>query len=356
MPANSWEIHEIEGADRWRATLFGRARPKKDESPQFGVQPRAEDSFNRGQSEGRTEPLGLSYPDLTIGGEWKIGFFLTGDARVTFKPTAPSRTNKTPQEVCDFFEEFAARQKTVQVTMSSGVVRICRWESFLWEFTRGGDRKWKIAWKVLGRGQAKPFELASPLTARTSLANLQRAALGLDKLLADYPGRMNPGFLESIHETAAKGREVLARTRQLLGAAGDLARAPASVWNDLTTLCEAGRETMVAIRDQFDATALEYQVLYARTEDLAKAHGWRASVKEQVNGNLDALFALLEYLDGKRATAKKYIPCQPGDSLVRIAIAQYGSGAGSSWRRLADANGITGQTVPTGVTRLLIPE
>ena len=37
---------------------------------------------------------------------------------------------ETPQQICDFFEIFASRQKELEVTWSGGVTRLCDWDGF----------------------------------------------------------------------------------------------------------------------------------------------------------------------------------------------------------------------------------
>lgn len=355
----TWQIREIEGAARWSAVLSGRALPLRESNPVFGITSRQEDSFLRGQREGRTEPMGVSFPDLAIAGHWKYAFFVTGDARAKLTPGGTKV--QTPQQLCDFFETFVGRQKVVEVTFSGGVVRVCRWDEFTHEPTRGLDRKWTMKWKVLGRGDSPEAAPYSPLTASDAQAALAKAQRDLDLALSgEHPqhslNTVEPTFLEQLQEVVGKAREAVGALRLGIQGAGDFARAPADAWRQINALALTARDTLLSVRDEMDATALEYQTQYATSGTILQAVTWGQDVRAGVDYNLDAVFRLLLEAERKAGAPARYVSCLPGQSLVRVAIDQYGPGQGGAWMKIADANGITGQTVPSGITRLLIPE
>lgn len=348
----SWEIRERTGATRMAAVLYGRALPLKDQSLLFGVQPKAERTLDRGARTKRTEALGVDWEPLVLTGHWKINFLRTGDARVD---VTPRRAIETPQQLCDFFEAFASRQKEVDVIWSGGVARICDWDGFTYSPTIGPDRHWTMRFVVLGRGERPEVVTDTQITTRTSLADLTSAHMSLDRALADIPDGLNPSFIDRLRETTDSARLALARTRQTLHRLGDLARAPADALRDLNNVAEAARDTLLEIGTVFEETAYEYQVQLSRSESLLQTRRWQSDVRRSADDGIDGVLAILDAIDARTRTADRYVPVSPGESLVRVAQRVYGAASSGSWRTIADANGITGQLVPTGVTQLVIP-
>lgn len=350
----SFEIVEIEGQKRWRAVLYGRAVPRAEQPIEWGVDARAEDTFFHGLPEGRTEPLGLGFPDLVFNGEWKQMHVLTGDARVELSP--PSARFKSPHELCDLFEEFCARQKVVEITWSGGLHRVARWASFRASPGRGPDRRWTMSFKVLARAQGKAPRLPVRLTAGSSLASLKNSAKGLEDALGDLPDGLQPSFMDKIREGFGNARQALADVRKKLRDIGDLARAPADVLREMTMLAQSARDTLKEASDIYDDTAYEYQVSIANAQTMLRARSWKTKVLDAVDDAMDGVLALLDYLATHEVTPRRYVSVLPGDSLVKLAVREYGPGAGDLWKTIADANGLVSQIVPKNVTRLLIPE
>jgi hypothetical protein len=350
----SFEIAEVEGQERWRLVLSGRAIPRADQPMEWGVDARAEDTFFHGLPDGRTEPLGVGFPDLALAGEWKQLHLLTGDARVTLSPA--SSQFRTPQQVCDAVEEFCARQKVVEITWSGGLYRIARWASFRASVGRGPDRRWTMSFKVLARAPAKSPRLPVRLTGSSSLAALSKAAHGLDDALGDLPPGLEPSFLDRIKEGFGRARQSLADLRKKIHDVGDLARMPADVLREMTMLAQSARNTLKEASDVYDDTAYEYQVAIKDGKTMLRARSWKTKVLDAGDESMDALLALLGFLAARDVTPKRFVLVLPGDSLVKLAIREYGPGNGELWRAVADANGLVSQLVPAGVTRLLIPE
>lgn len=348
----SWEIRERTGATRMAATLYGRALPLKDQQLQFGVQPRSERTLDRGARTKRAEAMGVDWEPLVLTGHWKQNFFHTGDARVE---VSPRRSIETPQQICDFFELFASRQKELDVIWSGGVARVCDWAGFTYSPTIGPDRRWTMRFEVLGRGDRPEAVTEQIVTARTSLADLSSAHMSLDRALADIPDGLNPSFVDRLRETTDSARLALARTRQALHRLGDLARAPADALRELNNVAEAARDTLLEVGAVFEDTAYEYQVQLSRSESLLQSRRWQSEVRQSADDGIDGLLVILDAIDARMRHADRYVPVTPGESLVRVAQRVYGAGSSSSWRSIADANGITGQMVPTGVTQLVIP-
>lgn len=346
----SWEIRERSGAQRFSAVLYGRALPLKETNPIFGVIPQAERTLDRGSQTKRTEAMGVDWEPLVIAGHWKLAFLRSGDARVS---VTPSRSISTPQEICDFFEIFARRQKELEVIWSGGVSRICDWDGFSWSPSIGPDRRWTMKFVVLGAGDRQPSVGDPPLTGKTALASLSASHLGFDRVLADLPEGFEPGFLDSLRSVTDGARLALARTRQAISRAGDLARAPADALRDINSLAEQARGTLLSVHEAFEEVAYEYQVQTSRSEDLLKTRRWQSDLRSATDVNVDAILALLDAIDARLRSVDRYVSVLPGDSLVRLAQRVLGNGA--DWRKIADANGITGQTVPTGVTQVVIP-
>ncbi|GAC1580035.1 MAG: hypothetical protein NVS3B20_10940 [Polyangiales bacterium] len=351
------EIRELEGQDRWSVTLLGRAQPRRDmKSPQWGVESNVEITRYRGNPDATAEPVGLGYPDLQFEGEWKQFRMLTQDARIVWRTSAGKFTNRIPQANCNLFENFAARQKTVLVTWSGGAARVCAWSSFFYEPTRGPDRKWAMSFKVLSRGVAKIPSLPSSLTGKSALAALKKTGFGIDDALASLPPGMAGGFLDSIKSNFGNLRQSGANLRKAIGQVGDLAKAPADILKQVNYLAQDVRATLRAATDTYEQTGWEYQVAVADSKSLLRARTWKSAVTTSVDSQMDVIIELLALLDRLDSRPRKYIACVAGQSLVRIALREYGPGAAEAWRRIADANGLTGQTVPVGVSKLVIPE
>jgi len=348
----SWEIRERTGATRLSLALYGRALPLKDQSLLFGVLPKAERTLDRGARTKRTEALGVDWEPLVITGHWKQNFFRTGDARAE---VSPRRAIETPQQLCDFVETFASRQKELDVIWSGGVARVCDWAGFQYSPTIGPDRRWTMRFEVLGRGDRPELVSDSPLNGRSSLAGLSAAHLDLDRALSDIPAGLNPSFIDSLRSVTDTARLGLARARQAIHRVGDLARAPADALRELNNVAAAARDTMLEIDSVFEDTAYEYQVQVSRSEDLLQTRRWQSDVRRSVDTGIDQILALLDAVDARLRNADTYVPVLPGESLVRVAQRVYGASSGPSWRTIADANGITGQLVPPGVTQLVIP-
>jgi hypothetical protein len=350
----SFEIIEIEGQERWRAVLYGRAVPRGEQPIEWGVDARAEDTFFHGLPEGRTEPLGIGFPDLVFNGEWKQMHILTGDARVELSP--PSSKYRSPHELCDLFEEFAARQKVLEITWSGGLHRVARWASFRAQPGRGPDRRWTMSFKVLARAQGKVPRLPVRLTAGSSLASLKKAAKGIDDALGDLPDGLQPSFMDKIREGFGNARQALADVRKKLHDVGDLARAPADVLREMTMLAQSARDTLKEASEIYDDTAYEYQVSIANAETMLRARSWKTRVLDAADGAMDGILALLDYLASQDVTPKRWVSVAAGDSLVKLAVREYGPGNGDLWKSIADANGLVSQIAPAGVSRLVIPE
>jgi hypothetical protein len=344
-------IEETEGATRWSATLYGRAIPRNENPAKFGVQVEGESTTFHGTAEGNWEPARVTYPDLTFEGEWKANHLLVGDARVEL---SPDKGDLTPQRLADWFEDFAARSKVVDVTLTTGVVRVCRWRSFIYENSRGPDRKWTMSFEVLGRRRLRASSPIDPLTAKSSLASMTDAARRLDAALLDYPPGLAPGFLDRIRDAFGRVRENGAKLRRSLAQVADLARAPATALREMAGLARDVRDTMRAAVDVWDGTAYENQTAVANARSIASARAWKARVYDAGDTQADSVDALLAFLDTLLRTAKRYAAVRPGESLLRVSQREFGTA--DLWRSIADANGIVGQIVPAGVVRLVLPE
>lgn len=347
-------IEEVEGAEsnRWSATLYGRALPKRDNPPKWGVQVEGEDTTPHGQSEATFEPVKITRPDLTFEGEWKLNALLTGDARAEL---TPDRLLRNPHDLCDWFESFAERSKVVDVTWTGGIVRRCRWVSATFEGTRGPDRKWSLAFRVLGRRTASGIvPVEDILTAKGVIGGLSKSAKAFDSSLLDYPAGLEPGFLERVHNAAGSFRAAGAKLRKSINAVGDLAKAPANVANELVGMARDVRATIAELRSTFDDVAIEYQVADANVRSITSARTWRTSLSSPLDDTADQTDGLLDQLERMTRRARRFVPVRVGESLVRIA--QRELGAPELWTELASANGLIGQVVPAGVTSLLIPE
>lgn len=352
-PLPSLELAEIEGTARTRVVLYGRAVPRADQPPEWGVESRAEDVFFHGVAEGRTEPLGLGFPDLVVRGEWKQIHLLTGDARVV---AAPARALSTPQALCDFFEELCARQKVLEVTWSGGAHRVCRWGSFKWTPGRGPDRRWTMTFKVLGRGIRKPGTKPPTPTAKSTNAALRRGAKSLDDALGDLPEGLEPSFLDRVREAFGKARQACADLRKQMHDVGDYARLPADVLREVTMTAQAARNTPKEATSIFDDVAYEYQVAVRDAKTILQARSWKTRVLDASDETMDGVLTLIDAVTSQAGPVQRWASVLPGDSLVKLAIREYGSGMGELWRAIADANGLVSQIVPAGVTRVLIPE
>lgn len=346
----SWEIKERNGANRFSATLYGRALPLKEQAPTFGVQPRAERTLDHGSQKKRSEALGVDWEPLVLSGHWKLNFLLTGDARVVVSPRQPV---DTPQQICNFFEIFARRQKELEVTWSGGVSRICDWDGFSFTEGIGPDRKWTMRFAVLASGPSVDAAQLPPSTPRLSVAALSSSHLALDRLLADMPDGFEPTFMDVIRQTTDSARTALARMRLAMNPFTDFARMPADDLRNLNNLAASTRDMMLDIGTTFEEIPLEYQLQANRSEEMYRAVRWQGDVRGVVNDGLDAILAVLDAIDARTSTIDRYVSVTPGDSLVRVAQRVYG--VGGDWRKIADANGITGQIVPSGVSQLVIP-
>ena len=344
-------IREIEGTRRWAATLNGRGRPHKSEAPEFGVLPKSEVTAYRGNAENKVEPISLEYPELTFSGRWDLLHFMSGD---TWFDLSVDHDQSTPQHVCDFFELFASRNKVVEVTWSSGITRIATWAGFTYKLGRNEERHWTMKFKVLARQRVEPQESASPLTSKGALASLQNGALSLDAMLNTYPPGLAPSFLDQLKEKFGAARAKLAEVRAKVAGVAELARAPADVLNEITMVGETARDTLVGAIDSFESTAYEYQVQVHRAENLQSLRAYRAKVEEATAIIFDALFAMLDFIDSLTTKPLRYVNVAPGQSLARLSLLEYGSP--EFWQKIAAANNINGQTVPAGVSRLIVPE
>jgi hypothetical protein len=352
-PKPSLELAEIEGHSRTRVVLYGRAVPRAEQPPEWGVEGRAEDAFFHGVADGRTEPLGLGYPDLVVRGEWKQLHLLTGDARVVVTPAA---TLSTPQALCDFFEELCARQKVLEVTWSGGAHRVCRWASFKWQPGRGPDRRWTMTFKVLGRGIRKPATKSPTPTAKSTNATLRKGARSLDDALGDLPPGLEPSFVDRVREAFGKARQACADLRKQLHDVGDYARAPADVLRELTMTAQSARNTLKEAASVYEDVAYEYQVAVRDAKTMLQARAWKTRVLDASDESMEGVLMLLDALTPQLGAVQRFAAVMPGDSLVKLANREYGSGMGELWRTIADANGLVSQLVPAGVTRVLIPE
>jgi len=345
-------IEEVEGERRWRGGLYGRAMPTREAAPTFGVTSEQEDTFYRGRPEGRTEPIKLTFPDLTFAGEWKWNHLVTGDAKVLIYPP---RTSRTPQSVCDFWEDFAARQKVVDVTWTDGVVRRCRWGAFTYQPGRGPDRKWTMGFKVLGRGGVVDAEaMPEVLSSRGAASGCRSAARGLDDALLTYPGGLAPTFYGQVRDAFGPVRESFATVRKALHDVGDLARAPATALRGLAAVAQEARGLMADAQEAWDATAYEYQVAIVNSENLLSARAYRGRVDAASRVVDDEIGRLLALAGAVEIRPRRYVAVAPGESLPRVALREYGSP--ELWTDIAAANGLVGTVVPPGVARLVIPE
>lgn len=351
MARSSIEIREIEGVDRWRAVLYGRAMPIDKNPPEWGVDPKFEDTAYRGRAVIDTEPLTNEYPPLSFDGRWAMLHIITGDARVVFEP---DREVSSPQRIAEAFLAFARRGKLLEVTWSEGFVVIARWDGFRVRPGRGSDRGWTMKFKVLGYEQPREPEPREALHAGALASEMRRHASKIDKALSEYPPGMAPSFLDRVKESFGSAREGFSRVRQSMAAVGNLARAPAQMLGEITNLAESARNSLREARDQFDETAYEYQVQSQRYENIMRARAWKSSVAGPTDQAMDSLTALIRFAESLMVRPSKYIACKPGDSLARIAMRELGSY--DSWTVIANANGIAGDRVPAGVSRLLIPE
>lgn len=347
------EIREIEGAERWSAVLYGRAMPLNNTPPQFGAMGRYEDTNYRGKPTIDTEPLGVGFPPLVFSGRWGILHIRTNRSRVVF---TPDQDVSSPQSICQAFKKFALRMKVCEVSWSGGELLVVRWDQFLYTTARRGpDREWSMHFTVLGDKAPQPQPLDDMLTAKTAATQLSKAAHSLDDALTGYPNGLAPNFLERIKESMGAARQKLANLRSKIQGIADLARAPADVLNNLSALAEDARNTLIFAADSYDQVALETQIALHRTENAFSAAKWKGAVKDSTDTAVGSLNALLDYVDSLQVAENTYVACNPGDNLSKIAITQYGAGKSDLWTVIADANGLSAQIVPDGVTTLLIP-
>lgn len=351
-------IEEIEGAERWKVTLTGRAMPlMKDTPPSFGVMPRGEITKYRGLPVSRAEPLGLDFPPIEFSGRWRLLYFRTGDAAVILEGASGGRPTSTPVEAAQMMTRFAARSKTCRVTWTGGFSRIATWVSgeFIAKPWRS-DLEWTLKMPVLALNEQPVVDLPEVRTPAKDLASQRTVAMMLDLALADWPSGLNQGFVEQIHAAFGNVRQALTSVRTAVASIADFARAPASVLSDLTTTLEMARDVTTQARDTFAAVPIEYQVQGQRTENLLAARTWRDDVATASNAAIDELIALLDVVDANGKRIAQYVAVKPGDSLVRVAQRVYGLAQGDLWAQIAAANGIVGQVVPGDTTQLVLPE
>lgn len=351
MARNSIEIKEIEGNERWGAVLYGRALPHDKNPPEWGVDPKFEDTVYRGSSIVTTEPLANDYPPLSFEGRWAQLHTITGDGRVVF---TPDRDVATPQQIGQGFVLFAQRQKTVEITWSEGFVVIARWDGVRIKPGRGSDRHWSLKFRVLGFQRPPVVDTEGVLDPRSLLASMRSKARKLDGALGTYPPGMAPGFFDGLKESFGVARQAMARVRQSIAAVGSLARAPADTLNEITAMAESARNTLREAKDQIDDTAYEYRMANMRVHTIMDARAWKTSVVEPSDGSLDDLSALIRYIETLLSKPARYVAVAPGESLARVAQREMGDF--ELWREIAKANGLSSDRVPAGVSQLIIPE
>lgn len=356
MPTPTMTISEVEGADRWSVQLVGRARPRNDkERPEFGVSPTSAVTRYAGRQVGEYQPLALDFPELAFAGEWKANQVRDGTARIVFGNGRGAA--RTPHAACLAMEQFAIRGKVLEVTLSAGVSRLCVWGPFTWGFGRGGDRTWRIALHVLGLAAPPSGSASPPVTSRAALSSLKGGAQRLDSAILTYPAGLAPSFAERFSGAMNSARAAMASVRKQVHEVGDFAKAPAGVLRQLSSVAHAARGTLVDALDVFQDVAYEHQVAIADARSILAVRTWRGTVVSAAADTLDVLYALALSLERHdRPAPKRFVPVNAGDSLVRVAIAQYGPGNGDLWAAIANANGLASQIVPAGVGRLLVPE
>lgn len=351
---SSWEIKEIEGADRWSAILQGRAVPMADTPPQFGVMNKNEDTSYHGRPSLVTEPVSVSFPDLSIEGRWGVNELRASRSLIAFAPN--TYDTSTPMNACKAFEAFAARNKVCEVTWSAGITRICRWDKFVFGplAKKGPDLHWEMHFIVLGRAVPPPPKVTAMRKADVARA-LSSSAFGLDTALAGIPPGMLGSFASNIGSYFSTARQALAALRRAVDGVVDLATAPAQAVNALVSFGENARLTILSSIQAIDGVPFDYQVAFGRAELLGRAFTYTTNVRTAAQACMDPVLALLAYLDGRTNTVQRFLPVASGENLLRVAVRAYGPGNGARWVDIATANGLSSQIVPAGVSQLLIP-
>ena len=365
-------ITETEGATRWSVTLGGRAGPKLDkDTPRFGVMPGGADTFYRGNPLGRYEPTTLKYAPLILSGSIRRAHLALGLASVAF---TPQYSVTTPQDVCDRLRQMAKRQKTVLVELPGSGAVIARWED-CWseqEKRAGDDRAWGMQFVVLGDHETAPVAMPPVMSSSQHLGAMQASGRALDLALASQPfvaaqtgastpavstpsPSLNESFLERIQDAFGDARAQLSAIRAAIATAGSLATLPASLVQQFTSLGMSAAETLIEARQTFDAIPIENQVAFQQSEYLFKATAWRISVQAATDAALDDVFVLLDALAAKTQPTT-YVAVNGGELLSNVARRVYGPNSAGLWTKIADANGLSGQIVPYGVSQLIVPQ
>jgi hypothetical protein len=402
-------IEEIEGADRIKVTLNGRALPQMDSPPEWGVRPMGEITNYRGRLKAYVEPTTVTYPDLKFVGAWKQLHFLTGAATIRTENAGFAGNPGTPHEAVQLFEQLARRGKRLLVTWSGGAQVECTFINggFTWTPFKGVDRKWTMDFKVLAPGDAPtPTPPTRVLSVDEAITAFRNMAFALDRMMASAPkDLMNEGFFTRVRDSIKNARGKLAEMRKRIRELGDFAKQPAGIMREFNNLVHDVKATFRDARATYDDVAWEYQVvkqgpgvqLAVETWDFVKSgfdsgdgktsfektktffgaatkdepltagkrrpvpigaafvvFRWRARMLASFDGVADALFSLESSIALVLPPPKKYISTSSGSSLYKIAVAQYGDA--ESWVLIADANGIVGPRVPDGMSQLVIPE